>query len=98
MVQACRPTGCGVLESLLGPLKRSRQAVQDGSWVARIEIGFVKRLRKKRSRERGLSHACLLSKLGELGSVRPIEGDIETSACTEHVAMVHESVRYVHVH
>ena len=44
VVQAYRPTSFGVLESFLGPLKRTGQAVQEGSCVARIRVGFVERL------------------------------------------------------
>ena len=44
IVQAYRPASFGVLESLLGLLKRSGQAIQEGRGVARIRVGFVKRL------------------------------------------------------
>lgn len=44
VVQAYRPTSFGVLESLLGLLKRSGQAVQEGSRVARVGVSFVEGL------------------------------------------------------
>jgi hypothetical protein len=47
IVQVYRPTGFGVFETLMGPLQSPRQAIQEGGYVARIWVGFVKRLRKK---------------------------------------------------
>jgi hypothetical protein len=44
IVEVDRPASFGVLEPSLGLLKRSGQAVQEGSYVARIRVGLVERL------------------------------------------------------
>jgi len=65
--------------------------------VARIRVGFVKRLRKKRSREGAFIHVRPLRELGELGSVCLIQSDVEAAVRIGHDARVHGSARYVHV-
>jgi hypothetical protein len=65
--------------------------------VARIRVGFVKRLGKKRSRERAFIYMRSLSQLRELGGVCMIKGDIEPAVRIRHYARVHGSARYVHV-
>lgn len=64
--------------------------------MARIRVGFVERLRKKRSRKCAFIHVGALSQPGELGCIGLIEGDVETSTGVGHEAIVHESARYVH--
>ncbi len=63
--------------------------------MARIRIGFVKRLRKQRARERAFIHMGSLSQLCELACIGRIEGDVETSGDTGHMSNIHESARYV---
>jgi hypothetical protein len=78
VVQRYRPSSFGILEALMGPLQRPRQAIQEVSYVAWVGVSFVERLRKKGSRERAFIDVRSLGHFGELGRVVRVEGDIET--------------------